>query len=189
MKMKKTLAWKLRKQLSERSVFKIRDPNTNMMCYKPEDIQQSFEKYYKELYSEPKAAEPSVIKNFLESLDLPSVGLEQNKLITQEITKAEIDNAISRLKTNKVPGGDGFLAKWSKLFRDLLTPMLLKCLNYVLKGRETPVSWNQAIISVIPKVGKERTECSSYRVISVLNIDYRLFASIIAKRLENLIPD
>lgn len=58
-----------------------------------------------------------------------------------------------------------------------------------LKGGETPVSWNQAIISVIPKVGKERTGCSSYRPISVLNINYRLFASIIAKRLENIIPD
>ena len=169
------LAWKLRKQLDERSIFKIRDPDSNRMCYKPEDIQQSFEKYYKELYSKPEASEPSVIKSFLASLDLPTVGLEQNKLITQEITKTELDNAISRLKINKVPGGDGFPAKWYRSFKDLLSPVLLKCFNYVLKGGETPSSWNQAIISVIPKVGKERTECSSYRPISVLNIDYRLY--------------
>lgn len=42
---------------------------------------------------------------------------------------------------------------------------------------------------MIHKVGKERTECSSYRPISVLNINYKLFTSIIAKRLENIIPD
>lgn len=96
-----------------------------MMCYKPENIQESFEKY-KELYSQPNTADASVIKCFLESLDLPSVGVEQNKLVTQEITKAETDKAISRLKKNKVPGGDGFPAEWHKLFRDVLTPMLLK---------------------------------------------------------------
>lgn len=52
--------------------------------------------------------------------------VEQNKLVTQEITKAETDKAISRLRTNKVPGGDGFPAEWYKLFRDVPTPMLLK---------------------------------------------------------------
>lgn len=188
-KAKKMLAWKLRKQQTERSIFKIRDPNTKVMCHTTEDIQQSFVKYYKELYSQPEAAEPSTIEHFLESLDLPSIGMEQNQLITQEITMTEIDNAISRLKTNKVPGGDGFPAEWYKTFRELLIPTLQKCFNYVLLGGKTPVSWKQAIISVIPKVGKDRTECSSYRPISVLNLDYRLFASIMAKRLEDILPD
>lgn len=60
--------------------------------------------------------------------------------MTQEITKEEIDSAISRLKTNKVPGIDGYPAEWYKTFRDLITPILLKCFNYTLKGGETPVS-------------------------------------------------
>lgn len=51
------------------------------------------------------------------------------------------------------------------------------------------MSWRQAVISVIPKPGKDRTECGSYRPISVLNIDYRLFASIMTKCLENIIPE
>lgn len=38
------LAWKLRKQQTERSIFKIRDPETKVMRYKPEEISQSFEK-------------------------------------------------------------------------------------------------------------------------------------------------
>lgn len=61
------------------------------MCHNPKDIQQAFEKYYRKLHSQPQAAEPTVIKSFLDFQDLPSVGVEQNKWVTQEITGAEIN--------------------------------------------------------------------------------------------------
>lgn len=48
------------------------------------------------------------------------------------------------------------------------------------------MSWRQAVISVIPKPEKDKTKCSP---ISVLNIDYRLYALILAKRLEDIIPN
>lgn len=88
-----------------------------------------------------------------------------------------------------MPGADAYPAEWYKTFREILIPLLKNCFNQVLKGGETPVSWRQAVISVIPKPGKDRTECGSYRPISVLNIDYRLFASIMTKCLENIIPE
>ena len=183
------MAWRLRKQQSERSINKLKDPVTNQICSKSEEIQKTFERYYRNLYAQPKLAEPATIKQFLETLDLPSIGTEQNKWLNADITIAEVDKAISKLKTNKAAGGDGLPAEWYKSLRDSLTPLLLKCFNYVLKGGETPPSWRQAIISVIPKPGKDRTECSSYRPISVLNADYKIFTSIMVSRLENIVPD
>lgn len=44
-------------------------------------------------------------------------------------------------------------------------------------------------MSVIPKISKDKSECSSYQLILILNLDYRLYAAKIAKRLENIIPD
>lgn len=43
-------------------------------------------------------------------------------------------------------------------------------------------------ISLIPKEGKEKLDCGSYRPISVLNQDYNIFTHILAKRIENILP-
>lgn len=43
-------------------------------------------------------------------------------------------------------------------------------------------------MSIISKEGKELSDCGSFRSISVLNVDYKLFTAILAKRLEKILP-
>lgn len=50
-------------------------------------------------------------------------------------------------------------------------------------------SWREAIISLIPKEGKNRQECDNLRPISVLNVNHRVFTSVIARRLEKCLLD
>lgn len=188
-KSKKILAWRIRKQQAERFIPKIKDPDNKKISHVSLDIRKSFEKYYTKLYTQPEAADLNEVSKFLTALDLPTVGTDQNKILTKEISEEEINKAISRLKAHKMSGADGYPSEWFKTFREILVPLLKRCFNYILKGGETPLSWGQAIISVIPKPGKDKTECSAYRPISVLNIDYRLYASILARRLETIIPD
>merc|ERR1712002_1364853 len=45
-----------------------------------------------------------------------------------------------------------------------------------------------AIISLIPKHGKDHMQMSNYRPLSLLNNDYELFTKILAMRLEKVIP-
>lgn len=141
------------------------------------------------LYEEQNATSPQEMNTFLESLDLPSKGKDQNKVLTPEITMEEIRNTISRCKANKAAGTGGFLAKWYKALKDQIAPILFNCFNYTFKDGKHPRTWKDAIITVIPKEGKDREECGSYRPISVwiLNTDYKLYASILAKWLEHII--
>lgn len=179
----KLLSWRLGKQQAERTIYKIKDPDTNKITSTPEGIQRAFERY-ESLYTQVDKTDKHTIENFLNSLDLPSLGAKQNQVLTSKVRVEEIDKAISNLYNNKSPGTDGFPPEWYKAMRNKVLPLLDTCFNYVLKEGASPPSWREAFISVISKEGKDKTDCLGYRPISVLNTDCKLYASILSKRLE-----
>ena len=185
----KVLAWKLKKKTAQNTIHKIKDPLTKVIKTKLNEIQGAFETFYKTLYTKRTGCTIAEIDSFLNSLELPVLNEEQNKIMIEDITETELKIAISKLKLNKSPGSDGYTAEWYKEMKEELIPVMLPTLNWVLKKAQTPPSWSEAIISAIPKENKDKLKCGSYRPISVLNIDYRLFTFIIARRLERFLPN
>lgn len=82
----KLLSWRIKKQQAKNTIYKIRNTKTQKVCNRLKDIQKSFELYYKDLYTQPNRADIPTIKEFLDSLDLPSIGEQQNKILLAEIT-------------------------------------------------------------------------------------------------------
>ncbi len=188
-KSSKFLGYKLRKQQVDNTIYKIKNLKTKVIESKLGKIQESFETFYGALYSQPQGSDETQIEAFLNSLDLPKLTNVQNENLIQPISISELNLAISKLKAEKSPGTDGYTSEWYKSFKPDLSPLLLNTFNWVLQKGEIPPSWREAFISVIPKEDKDKQECGNYRPISVLNLDYELFASISARRLERILPD
>lgn len=112
--------------------------------------------------------------------------LTQQYILTAAVASEEIKEAMNSLKNNKSPGSNGYLAEWYKMFKEELIPVLQTSFSWTLKENKIP---HIAIISVIPKAGKNNDECANYRPISIFNIVYKINVSIISKRLNAFLSD
>lgn len=84
-KSSKFLAYKLRKQQVDNTIYKIKNPTTKVIESKLGKIQESFETFYRTLYSQPQGSDEIQIEAFLNSLDLPKLTNSQNKNLIQSL--------------------------------------------------------------------------------------------------------
>uniref|UniRef100_A0A803U0T4 Reverse transcriptase domain-containing protein n=1 Tax=Anolis carolinensis TaxID=28377 RepID=A0A803U0T4_ANOCA len=118
----------------------------------------------------------------MQSIKLSKLTDQPRESLNNTITTFEIDNAINKLKSNKAPGPDGFTAIFHKTFKEELGP--LEVMNQALTNKQIPESWKEANIILIHKEHSDPTEIRNYRPISLLNIDYKIFTSILANRFK-----
>lgn len=94
------------------------------------------------------------------------------------------DIAIGTTKPGKAPGPDGFTIQ----YKALLPSLMVKLFNTVGSTSSFAVDTLQAHISVIPKEGKDPASCGSYRPISLINIELKLFRKILKTRIQQHLP-
>jgi len=156
-------------------------------------VNKQIETFFREIYttklaSIPLSKQEKSFTNFTEDLELSKLTNEENELLEHDLSLEEIKNVLHSFEKNKTPGENGFTKEFYETFFDLLQQDLLKSYNDVFQKGSLSVSQRRGVISLIPKADNELSELSGWRPITLLNVDYKILAKTIAKRIEPFLP-
>ena len=102
----------------------------------------------------------------------------------QCITESEIFDAIMTLKKGKTPGCDGLPIEFYVKFWKVLRTPLMELYDKVVETGKLNTSARKGVINLIPKKSLELTLVKNWRPITLLNYDYKIYAKILANRME-----
>ena len=93
--------------------------------------------YYEQLYAN-KLDNLEEMNKFLETCNLPRLNHDAIRNLNRLIPSKNTEIVINSFPTDKSPGSDGFTGEFSQIFREELTPILLKLFPKNCRGRNTP---------------------------------------------------
>ena len=101
----------------------------------------------------------------------------------------EVEIAINQLAVGKYPRLDGIQIEWYKKFMPKIKYLLHSLFLKWIQDKEMSESAKTGVISLLEKPGKDQMILKSWRPLSLLWCDYKLFAKIIANRIQLVIND
>ena len=184
----KLLAYRLQKARTSRLIPTIRSVNGEILK-SPQDINSRFKEYYKALYSSEVNPTPECLERFFSKINLPTISTVDREELDKPISQGEILASIKKMASGKAPGDDGFSINFYKVFSSTLVEKLQRVFNEAKEKGHLPDSTNSSLITVLLKPDRDPLQCGSYRPISLLNSDRKIYAKIFAKRLDNILPN
>ena len=155
-KIDKPLVRLIKKKRERVQINKIRNEKGEITTDTAE-MQRIIRDSYKQLYAN-KMDNHEEMDKFLERYNFPRLNQEKLENINRLITRNEIEMVIKNLPTNKSPGPDGFTGEFYQIFREELTPILLKLNQKIAEEGTLPNSFYEATITLIPKPEKDTTK-------------------------------
>ena len=125
--------------------------------------------------------------NFFKTL--PKLSSESKEHCEGCIRNDECLEVLKDMKFNKSPGNDGLTVEFYNTFWPIVGGIVIDVLNEAYALGELSSSQKQAVITLIAKEGKDSLLLKNYRPISLLNVDYKILAKILAKRIKEVLNE
>ncbi|CAK1587710.1 unnamed protein product [Parnassius mnemosyne] len=148
--------------------------------HKRKDIIDIATNFYRELYSAKSDAPLPTTE--ISQYNVETLGTSIKNEIPP-IDEIEILQAIKRLKLDKCPGPDKVTNEAIRYGGTLLAMPLAHLFNLILETATIPIQWTESNIILLYKKGDSH-DIGNYRPISLLPTLYKLFSSIINKRIS-----
>ena len=151
------------------------------------DILQEEVSYYRSLYTS-KNISTEDITTYLNSTNLTNtLSQTDSETCENEIILDDCKNALFSMKLNKSPGSDGLSVEFYQAFWDNLKVYFYNSLKETYQNGYMSETQRKGILSLIFKKG-DPTNLSNWRPITLLNVDYKIIARVLAFRLNTIIP-
>ena len=166
-----------------KTMYMVRRPDGTITKDYAEILNLQFD-FYNKLYSRDDTVRFNLTNN-----SGVLIGSDQKQMCESEITVDELFDAMMTLKANVTPGCDGLSIKFYRIFWKTIAPTLTELYHFNITQKRLHRSARKAIVNLIPKKDKDDLLLKSWRGISLLNNDYKIFAKLIANRLQIVAPN
>ncbi|KAH7969181.1 hypothetical protein HPB52_015561 [Rhipicephalus sanguineus] len=156
----------------------------------PDGISLVFRDYFAALFRDTDHGRGTDEKRLIEEVCRNLVRLEgeETASLGGEATAEEVSIAITSMPPYSAPGTDGLTANFYATFLDVLEGTLLAMVNMVVTRQGKPKSFGEGRIVLLLKEGAPQEEPSAWRPITLLNVDYKIVASLPNNRLKFRLP-
>ncbi len=145
--------------------------------------------YYKKLYTSRRQQDDDLEhSSILQGLAVPSLEEEERKNCDRSIDLNECHTALKDMKNGKSPGSDGYTVEFYKFFWTKIGNLVLDSYNYSFKEGRLSIDQRRGVISLLPKKDKNRELLKNWRPLTLLNVDYKILAKILAARVRSSLP-
>ena len=143
------------------------------------------ETHFRKLY-EAKLHKDRNLHAFVAKENVPC--LSENEMIACEgrITMQECKEALDKVARNKAAGISGFTAEFFVFSWNNVGNMMVDYFNHAKEEGELFISHRKGIVTLIPKKGNQM-QLKNKRPICLLDVVYKIIATVIASRLGNVI--
>lgn len=167
----------IRKKKEETTTY-IKDKEGNLISTEEEKVIR-WRQYFEEILNEG--------TNRMQEKDREEISetrTPKNEDINMPTTE-EIEEIINMMKNNKSPGKNGITKENLKYGGNILKEEIHKIICRIWETEEMPTTWKEALILPIFKKGDKRN-CENYRGIALLDVTYKILATLIKKGYKNM---
>ena len=119
----------------------------------------------------------------------PTIDKEEIPGLESEISEEEVFAILTSFQDNKSPGTDGLTKEFYVYFWESLKTPLINSFKHSLNTGLLSIDQRKGIITLIPKKDKDTIFLKNWRPLTILNLDYKILAKLLAYRLKNLLPN
>jgi hypothetical protein len=173
-----------RKDWEQRHLYSIQENDGNLVT-EPDQILEVVRHQYESLFISEGISYPT-LRHFLRQENFPKLDNVQSVSLEQPFSPDEVKDALRSMQGNKTPGLDSIPIEFYWRFSSSIAIILSEMFNSIFLSGVMHNTAYIGIISLLYKGSGERSLRENWRPLTLLNVDYKIFAKVLAKRLEKV---